>query len=87
MPGDVVRVKLTEEKNKYTRGELLEVLEPSPKRVAPQCKHFTDCGGCCYQHIDAMEQTLIKSAILKEQLERIGGIMDIPEIENVKRNI
>jgi 23S rRNA (uracil1939-C5)-methyltransferase len=45
------------------------------------CKHFTYCGGCHYQHINYPTQEEIKSAILCEQLERIGGLQDITEVE------
>ena len=40
LPGERVRVRLTEEKQNFARGELLEVLEPSPNRITPRCKHF-----------------------------------------------
>jgi 23S rRNA (uracil1939-C5)-methyltransferase len=32
------------------RGEPLEILRPSPDRIAPACPHFGDCGGCALQH-------------------------------------
>ena len=32
------------------RRTLIEVLEPSPERVAPPCPHFQACGGCAFQH-------------------------------------
>jgi 23S rRNA (uracil1939-C5)-methyltransferase len=76
LPGERVRVRLVEEKRGHARPELVEVLEPAAGRVQPLCPHFTACGGCHYQHMDYPAQMAAKAAILKEQLERIGGLAD-----------
>ena len=83
LPGERVRVRLVEEKRGHARAELLEVLEPAAGRIPPRCAHFTACGGCHYQHMDYPAQLAAKTAILKEQLERIGGLADIPIREAV----
>lgn len=33
------------------RADLLAILDPSPERVAPACRHFGTCGGCALQHM------------------------------------
>ncbi len=81
IPGELVRVQLVETKRRHARAALVEVLEASPDRVLPRCRHFTTCGGCHYQHIDYAAQLSAKAAILKEQMEHIGGLKEIPEIE------
>lgn len=81
IPGELVRVKLVDDKPRHARGELVEVLKPSPERIHPRCRHFGTCGGCHYQHMSYAYQLGAKAAILKEQLERIGGLKDIPKIE------
>ena len=45
LPGELVTAEVVN-----GRGELSEVLEASPERVTPTCKHFGDCGGCAFQH-------------------------------------
>lgn len=46
LPGERVLVE-----RKASRASLVEVLERSPDRVAPACRHFGVCGGCSLQHL------------------------------------
>jgi 23S rRNA (uracil1939-C5)-methyltransferase len=78
LPGELVRVRLVDEKRGHARAELVEVLRPSPMRIAPRCKHFGVCGGCYYQHLDYAGQVQLKTEIFREQLERIGRITNPP---------
>jgi 23S rRNA (uracil1939-C5)-methyltransferase len=39
LPGETVRIRLTQEKQNFARGEILEILKPSPDRIEPKCKH------------------------------------------------
>lgn len=81
--GERVRVEIVEAHARWARARLVEVLEPSPARVAPRCRHFTVCGGCHYQHLDPAEQLRAKAEIVAEQLRRIGGFERPPAIEAV----
>ena len=78
LPGERVRIRLTEEKRSFARGELVEILEVSPRRIVPRCKHFGVCGGCHYQNLPYEEQLQIKTEILRDQLTRIGRIENPP---------
>jgi len=78
LPGEEVLVELTEEKAKYARAHLLEVITPSPQRVEPRCPHFGTCGGCHWQHIAYETQLSLREEILRSQLERIGHLTDVP---------
>lgn len=35
------------------RAELISVLDPSPERIEPVCRHFGECGGCALQHLES----------------------------------
>jgi 23S rRNA (uracil1939-C5)-methyltransferase len=76
--GERVRVEITEDHKRWSRGRLLEVLEPSPHRVEPRCPHFGVCGGCHWQHISYAAQVQFKREILRGQLARLGRVQDPP---------
>lgn len=48
LPGETVTA--TREKDRAT---LMSVLDASPLRIDPACRHFTECGGCAIQHLEA----------------------------------
>jgi 23S rRNA (uracil1939-C5)-methyltransferase len=78
LPGERVKVETVEVHKRWARGQLVEVIEASSERVEPRCRHFTDCGGCHYQHIPYAAQPHAKAEIVRSQLERIGGFKDPP---------
>lgn len=78
LPGETVRARLVEEKRGFARAELVEVSEAAPERVEARCIHFLECGGCHYQHMAYPAQLAAKAAILRDQLERIGKLVDPP---------
>ncbi len=78
LPGEQVRVELTEDKKNFARGKLLEILQPAPERIEAKCKHFGKCGGCHYQNLAYKNQLLTKTEILRDQLQRIGKIENPP---------
>jgi 23S rRNA (uracil1939-C5)-methyltransferase len=80
LPGEVVRAETERAKNDLWRGRLIEVLQPSPLRIAPGCPYFQRCGGCQYQHIDYAAQLEQKREILREVLQRVGKIQFAGEI-------
>ena len=47
LPGEVVTVA-----RERDRATLMAVLEKSPQRIEPACRHFGECGGCAMQHLE-----------------------------------
>lgn len=48
------------------------VLEPSPYRVEPRCKYFSECGGCELQHISYEHQIELKEQMVRSYFEEAG---------------
>ncbi len=80
MPGEEVTVEIVEDKGRYARGRLVEILSPSPHRVDPPCPHFGPgrCGGCQWQHIAYPAQLELKATVVGDQLARLGRLPDVP---------
>lgn len=78
LPGEVAHVRLVEQKRGYARAELIQVLDAAPERITARCAHFTSCGGCHYQHMPYEMQLATKETILRDQLQRIGGLEHPP---------
>lgn len=74
VPGDVVRVAIDEDKPRFARGHILEVLQDGPARIQTPCPYATACGGCPWQHIAYETQLEAKRENITAQLVRIGGI-------------
>ena len=78
LPGERVQVRLRPQKRGYVRAELVQILRASPQRIEPRCLHFRTCGGCHYQHMGYAQQVAAKTAILREQMMRIGHFEQPP---------
>jgi len=74
IPGETVVVEVTSTGNSFNRGDVVEVIEPSPDRVKAPCSyaHHLGCGGCDFQHIAISRQRDLKSEVITEQFARIA---------------
>ncbi len=87
LPQEAAEILIVKEKRDFFEGRVVKILKSSPHRVAPQCNHYTSCGGCNAQHMNYQYQLEIKRAILKEILERTARLspecIDLlePEVE------
>jgi len=72
-PGDVAHVAYVPHA-RYARGRLLQVLEPSARRVAPTCRHYEAdrCGGCQLQHLSGDAQRAARQHMVRDALQRVG---------------
>jgi 23S rRNA (uracil1939-C5)-methyltransferase len=76
--GEMVSAEIVREKKQFAEAELVEVKQSSPDRVAPLCPYFGRCGGCAYQHIEYQHQLAVKWRQVRDALQRIGKLKDVP---------
>ena len=77
LPGERVRAVVTEDGGgAFCRADAIAVLDPAPGRVEPPCPwaRAGGCGGCDWQHADGPTQRALKTAVLREQLQRLAGV-------------
>ncbi|MCQ2060779.1 MAG: class I SAM-dependent RNA methyltransferase [Fibrobacter sp.] len=78
LPGELCKVALTFQKKDFTKGKVVEVLEPSPYRVKPKCPLYGRCGGCSLQHLDSEKQAEFLAQVERENFRRLAHA-DLPE--------
>ncbi len=85
LPGETVRITVTQEQKSLLRGELVEVLTSSADRQQPWCPHLADgCGGCGWQHVRPESQPRLKRETVVEALRRTAKL-DAETAERVVR--
>jgi len=73
-PGDQVRLSITQERERFVRAELVEVVREGPGRRTPPCPLYASCGGCALMHLDYDAQLSSKQQRVRAALTRIGGV-------------
>ena len=84
LPGERVRARVTSAKKDFAKAVVVDVVDPSPDRVAPPCAALAEgCGGCSWQHVAGDAQARLKVTIVEDALRRIGrfDVTAMPPIE------
>ncbi len=75
-PGDTITARIVEDHERFSIGQLVRVLKPSPQRRTPPCPYVGDCGGCAWQHLGYAAQIQAKQQSVDDALRRIGKLAD-----------
>lgn len=78
VPGDRISARIYRKKKGYAKASLVELLSPSPDRIVAPCPYRGHCGGCQWQHINYERQLQYKKEQIRECLEHIAGLKDVP---------
>jgi 23S rRNA (uracil1939-C5)-methyltransferase len=77
IPGEVIKLRITQVKKNYAHGVLITVVTPSEHRTRAPCPYFDRCGGCQIQHLTHSFQLEMKRNRVVEALRRIGKIENV----------
>jgi tRNA/tmRNA/rRNA uracil-C5-methylase (TrmA/RlmC/RlmD family) len=78
LPGETVTVRVVEDRARWARAQLLEVVDASTDRVAPPLDDVDAVGGGDLAHVSPPGQRRLKTRVLREQLTRLGRLEDPP---------
>lgn len=90
---DKLKIKITNLNKKFARGEIIEIIEPSKKRVKPVCALYNACGSCNLQNYDydflIEQKTQVLKDIFKNIIseEKIHPVIKSPEILEYRHKI
>jgi tRNA/tmRNA/rRNA uracil-C5-methylase (TrmA/RlmC/RlmD family) len=75
LPGEQVRVRVTADRGSYWHAEAVEILDPSPDRIASLCPIAGVHGaGCCdLAFAEPAAARALKGQVVANQLSRLGG--------------
>lgn len=74
VPGDRIEARLFRKKKGVWTGETTRLIEESPDRTEPPCRHFYECGGCPWQDLSYEKQLEFKENTVRNAMKRIAGI-------------
>jgi 23S rRNA (uracil1939-C5)-methyltransferase len=79
LPGETVTAAINKD-----RADLIAIIEPSPQRIDPVCRHFGTCGGCELQHLEegaygALKRETVVTALRQRGLDvEVGDLITCP---------
>lgn len=74
LPGERIRVEITDDRRRFSSARIVEILERSPLRVEAPCPEVDrGCGACQWQHIGVATQLEIKGKLILDTIRRTGG--------------
>ena len=85
VPGDILEIEIISVKKSYARGLIIKIIKPGQDRIEDTSKvSFEDFDGCDFGMLKYDKQLEYKNQMLREVLEKIGGInLENIDIENI----
>ncbi len=74
LPTERVTYVITQDKARFSKAKVLDIIKPAVFRAQPKCKAFGVCGGCTMQHLDIRAQVAMKQRVLEDDLQHIAKL-------------
>ena len=74
LPSETADIRITKRSKKVNEGQVISLMEKSPKRVESKCKYYSVCGGCDLMHISYQDELEYKENKVKEVLGKFANI-------------
>lgn len=87
IPGQKISARISKIRHGVIEAKTLEVIKKAEYEKEPNCKHFSECGGCSYQNVPYEKQLEIKSNQVKSILDNIltNDYEFLPIVESTKK--
>jgi 23S rRNA (uracil1939-C5)-methyltransferase len=82
LPGEIIEARVTKAGSRFDQASLNQIIEPSPHRITPPCPHYSQCGGCSFQHLSEPQQLAAKKLWLQGQLRKVVTEQPISELKD-----
>ncbi len=71
LPGETVEAQIVKTSKRYDEARLSNIVVASEQRIEPSCPHFSECGGCSFQHLAQPKQIEAKQQWMQGQLRKV----------------
>ena len=83
--GEEVEFEIVLEKKNFIEGKLVKIVKKSDKRIEPNCKYFTLCGGCQLLHISYEDEIEYKQKKMEDIIKRYVGDYKVNKVISSER--
>ena len=74
LPGELVEIKIIDDKKNYAVAKVVKYLEKVSERVEPNCPYYAKCGGCHLSHFSSESQINYKKETLTNVIKKYAEI-------------
>lgn len=74
LPGEVVDIKITNEKKKYLEAKVVKYIKKSKNRVKEVCPYTNICGGCNLNHMKYEDENKFKEDKVKDLINKFSNL-------------